>query len=125
MQPQCHPACVIAAKASSSSGHHPAAHAHYLVLSAAVITVCVPLQVGELPGIHVRYDSSEALYLRKALNPRFEPHRAILRKSANPGGHRQPDNILPERFCQVALWNAGTETTNQQKLQSISYSAPP
>jgi hypothetical protein len=45
------------------------------------------LQVGSLPDIKVRYDSSEALYLRKALNPRFAPHRAILRKSANPGAH--------------------------------------
>ena len=43
------------------------------------------LQVGELPSLHVRYDSSEALYLRKALNPRSAPHRAILRQSANPG----------------------------------------
>jgi hypothetical protein len=43
------------------------------------------MQIAALPSLHVRYDSSEALYLRKALNPRFPPHRAILRKSANPG----------------------------------------
>jgi hypothetical protein len=43
------------------------------------------VQVGELPSLHVRYDFSEALYLRKALNPRFAPHRAILRMSVNPG----------------------------------------
>jgi len=44
-----------------------------------------PCQVGSLPSIKVRYDSSEALFLRKALNPRFAPHRAILRQSVNPG----------------------------------------
>jgi hypothetical protein len=42
-------------------------------------------QVSTLPPIQVHYDSSEALYLRKALNPRFAPHRTILRQSANPG----------------------------------------
>jgi hypothetical protein len=36
------------------------------------------MQVAPLPSLKVRYDSSEALYLRKALNPRFAPHRAIL-----------------------------------------------
>jgi hypothetical protein len=49
------------------------------------------VQIGYLPSLSVRYDSSEALYLRKALNPRFGPHRAILRRSANPGEHVQPE----------------------------------
>jgi hypothetical protein len=43
------------------------------------------VQVATLPSLHVRYDSSEALYLRKALNPSDSKHRATLRKSANPG----------------------------------------
>jgi hypothetical protein len=55
------------------------------------------VQVATLPSIHVRYDSSEALYLRKALNPSNWEHRAILRKSANPGdcGFGCQDHGLP------------------------------
>ena len=59
----------------------------FLVLALTSLTRWLfSVQVGELPSLHMRYDSSEALFLRKALNPRFAPHRAILRKSANPGG---------------------------------------
>ena len=62
---------------------------------------CTSLQVSSLPSLHVRYDSSEALYLRKALLPRFAPHRAILRKSANPGEQPGPHLSLQCRLVLV------------------------
>jgi hypothetical protein len=50
--------------------------------------VCLPhAQVTYLPSLEVRYDSSEALYLRKVLDPTSEAHRDILRGSSNPGEH--------------------------------------
>jgi hypothetical protein len=55
---------------------------------AAVSPSYLCVQVATLPSLKVRYDSSEALYLRKALNPSFAPHRAILRQSANPSEHK-------------------------------------
>jgi hypothetical protein len=58
------------------------------VLTTQDVRRTVHPQVATLPPIQVRYDSSEALYLRKALNPSLAPHRAILRQSASPGERR-------------------------------------
>jgi hypothetical protein len=44
-----------------------------------------PHQIAEEPTITLRYECSEALLMRRVLNPRNPAHRALLRKSANPG----------------------------------------
>lgn len=85
-----------------------------------LISLHVVLQVGSLPNIQVRYDSSEALYLRKALRPRFAPHRVILRKSANPGEPTRVDTArLP--WCTGALTCAQALTLPMVEMLAVAH----